>query len=98
MRAKKWKLNPDKTEAEAELVGGSQDQVDGRCPAFDGVTFPLKGQVRSLGVLLYPLLFLEAWVASVVQSGFHQIQLVAPLHPCLDRDNLTSADNTLLQY
>nr|XP_028580084.1 transmembrane protein 62 isoform X2 [Podarcis muralis] len=42
-RAKKLKLNPEKTEA--LLVGGSLDRMAGRLPALDGVTLPLKEQV-----------------------------------------------------
>lgn len=65
-RAKKVKLNPDRTEA--LLVGGSP---------LDGVTLPLMEHIGSLWVFLNPLLSLEALVALVVQSAFLQLWLVA---------------------
>ena len=62
----------------------------GAQPVLDGVALPLKEHVHSLGVLLEPSMSLEAQVASVAQSAFYQLWLVAPLCPYLDRDNLAS--------
>ena len=79
MRANKLKLNPDKTEM--LLVGGSSDRMAGVQPVLDRVALHLKEQVRSLGVLLEPSLSLEAQVASVAQSAFYDLWLVAQLRP-----------------
>ena len=94
MRANKLKLNPDKTEM--LLVGDSSDRMVGAQPVLDGIALPLKEQVCSLGVLLEPSLSLEAQVASVAQSAFYQLRLVAQLRPYLDRDDLASVVHALV--
>ena len=72
------------------------DRLVGVQPVLDGVPLPLKEQVRNLGVLLEPSLSLEAQMASVARSAFYQLQLVAQLHPYLDRDNLASVVHALV--
>ncbi|XP_061470050.1 uncharacterized protein LOC133379228 [Rhineura floridana] len=94
MRANKLKLNPNKTEM--LLVGGPSAQMVDVRPVLDGVTLPLKEQVRSLGVLLDPLLSLEAQVASVAQNAFYQLRLVAQLRPYLSKEHLASVIHAMV--
>ncbi|XP_061466651.1 uncharacterized protein LOC133377174 [Rhineura floridana] len=51
---------------------------------------------QSLGVLLDPLLSLEAQVASVARNAFYQLRLVAQLRPYLDRENLATVIHALV--
>ncbi|XP_061441792.1 uncharacterized protein LOC133364873 [Rhineura floridana] len=94
MRVNKLKLNPDKTEM--LLVDGFSDRMVDIYPVLDGVTLPLKDQVRSLGVFLDSSLSLEAQVASVVRNAFYQLRLVAQLHPYLSKEDLTSVVHALV--
>uniref|UniRef100_A0A803T782 Reverse transcriptase domain-containing protein n=1 Tax=Anolis carolinensis TaxID=28377 RepID=A0A803T782_ANOCA len=77
MRANKLKLNPDKTEV--LLVSRKAKQGIGLQPVLDGVTLPLKAQVRSLGVILDSLLSLELQVSAVARGAFTQLKLVRQL-------------------
>ncbi|XP_061477657.1 uncharacterized protein LOC133382019 [Rhineura floridana] len=94
MRANKLKLNPDKTET--LLVSSLPAQMVDVHPVLDGVTLPLKEQVRSLGVLFGPSLSLEAQVASVARNAFYHLRFVAQLRPYLDSDNLASVVHALV--
>uniref|UniRef100_A0A803THP9 ribonuclease H n=1 Tax=Anolis carolinensis TaxID=28377 RepID=A0A803THP9_ANOCA len=77
MRANKLKLNPDKTEV--LLVSRKAEQGTGLQPVLDGVTLPLKAQVRSLGVILDSSLSLEPQVSAVARGAFAQLKLVRQL-------------------
>lgn len=70
------------------LVGNSLDQMDRRLSDLDGVTLHLKERAHSLGILLDPLMSLEAQAASVMQSALLQLQLVTQLHPVWTRITL----------
>ncbi|XP_061473928.1 uncharacterized protein LOC133380529 [Rhineura floridana] len=94
MGANKLKLNPDKTET--LLVSAFSAQMEDVHPVLDGVTLPLKEQVRSLGVLFDPSLSLEAQVASVARNAFYHLRLVAQLHPYLCGDDLASVVHALV--
>ncbi|XP_061474960.1 small ribosomal subunit protein uS7 isoform X1 [Rhineura floridana] len=91
MGANRLKLNPDKTET--LLVSAFSAQMVDVHPVLDGVTLPLKEQVRSLGVLFDPSLSLEAQVA---RNAFYHLQLVAQLRPYLDSDDLASVVHALV--
>ncbi|KAF7251092.1 putative RNA-directed DNA polymerase from transposon BS [Varanus komodoensis] len=86
MRANKLMLNPDKTEV--LLVGGSGFRVGNLDLVLNGVALPLKDRVRSLRVLLDPVLSLEAQVTVVARSAFLQLRLIHQLHPYLESDCL----------
>lgn len=75
MRTNKLKLNPNKPSG---LVG--ERSYLGFF--LDGVVFPFKGQVHSLGVLLNPGLMLDKQVAAVGKNAFRQ------LRPLLGRTDL----------
>ncbi|XP_061485295.1 uncharacterized protein LOC133385720 isoform X1 [Rhineura floridana] len=94
MGANRLKLNPDKTET--LLVSAFYAQMVDVYPVLDGVTLPLKEQVRSLGVLFDPSLSLEAQVASVARNAFYHLRLVAQLRPYLDSDDLASVVHALV--
>uniref|UniRef100_A0A803TWV0 Reverse transcriptase domain-containing protein n=1 Tax=Anolis carolinensis TaxID=28377 RepID=A0A803TWV0_ANOCA len=70
-RVNKLKLNPDKTEV--LQVSRMSDRGIGWQPVLDGVSLPLKVQVRSLGVLLDLGLTLEAQVSVVAGRAFAQL-------------------------
>ena len=66
MAANGLRLNPDKTEV---LFWGDRVQAGvGDSLVLNGVTVPLKDQVRSLGVILDSQLSMEAQVNSVSRS------------------------------
>ncbi|KAF7254271.1 CMP-N-acetylneuraminate-beta-1,4-galactoside alpha-2,3-sialyltransferase [Varanus komodoensis] len=94
MRANKLKLSPDKTEV--LLVGGLSSWVGDLDLVLNGVALPLKDRFRSLGVLLYPELSLEAQVTAVARSAFLQLQLIHQLRPYLEDDCLTTVTHTLV--
>uniref|UniRef100_A0A803TAT9 Reverse transcriptase domain-containing protein n=1 Tax=Anolis carolinensis TaxID=28377 RepID=A0A803TAT9_ANOCA len=94
MRANKFKLNPDKTEV--LLVSRKAEQGIGLQPVLDGVTLPLKAQVRSLGVILDSLLSLELQVSVVARGAFAQLKLVCQLHPYLGKPDLATVVHTLV--
>ncbi|KAF7254239.1 hypothetical protein EYD10_01276 [Varanus komodoensis] len=64
--------------------------------SVSGVALPLKDKVRSLGVLLYPELSLEAQVTAVVRSAFFQLRLIHQLHPYLENDCLATVTHALV--
>ncbi|XP_061477478.1 uncharacterized protein LOC133381914 [Rhineura floridana] len=94
MRTNKLRLNPDKTEM--LLVDGFSDRMVDIYPVLDGVTLPLKEQVRSLGVILDSCLTLEAHVASVARNAFYQLRLVAQLRPYLSKEDLSSVVHAMV--
>ena len=57
---------------------------------LNGITFPLKKQVCSLGVLLDSSLGLDAQVAMVARSAFSQLKLVHQLFPFLEMLDLAT--------
>uniref|UniRef100_A0A803SZI2 ribonuclease H n=1 Tax=Anolis carolinensis TaxID=28377 RepID=A0A803SZI2_ANOCA len=94
MRANKLRLNPDKTEV--LQVSRKSDRGIGWQPVLDGVTLPLKAQVRSLGVLLDSGLTLEAQVLAVAGRVFAQLKLVRQLRPYLEKSDLTMVVHVLV--
>ncbi|XP_053114107.1 uncharacterized protein LOC128328295 [Hemicordylus capensis] len=67
MRDNKLKLNPSKTEVLIVEDRNLRDELD--LPVLDGVTFPQKEQVHSLGMLLNPGLTLVSQVEAMVRSA-----------------------------
>uniref|UniRef100_A0A803U1N2 Reverse transcriptase domain-containing protein n=1 Tax=Anolis carolinensis TaxID=28377 RepID=A0A803U1N2_ANOCA len=94
MRANKLKLNPDKTEV--LLVSQKAEQGIGLQPVLDGVTLPLKAQVRSLGVILDSSLSLEPQVSAVARGAFAQLKLVRQLQPYLGKPDLATVVHALV--
>uniref|UniRef100_R4GAY7 Reverse transcriptase domain-containing protein n=1 Tax=Anolis carolinensis TaxID=28377 RepID=R4GAY7_ANOCA len=94
MRANKLKLNPDKTEV--LLVSRKAEQGIGLQPVLDGVTLPLKAQVRSLGVILDSSLSLEPQVSAVARGAFAQLKLVRQLRPYLGKPDLATVVHALV--
>uniref|UniRef100_A0A803SSM3 Reverse transcriptase domain-containing protein n=1 Tax=Anolis carolinensis TaxID=28377 RepID=A0A803SSM3_ANOCA len=94
MRVNKLRLNPDKTEV--LQVSRKSDRGIGWQPVLDGVTLPLKAQVRSLGVLLNSGLTLEAQVSAVAGRAFAQLKLVRQLRPYLEKSDLTMVVHALV--
>uniref|UniRef100_A0A803SWN1 Reverse transcriptase domain-containing protein n=1 Tax=Anolis carolinensis TaxID=28377 RepID=A0A803SWN1_ANOCA len=94
MRANKLKLNRDKTEV--LQVSRATDRGIGRLPVLDGVTLPLKAQVRSRGVLLDSSLSLDAQVSAVAGRAFAQLKLVRQLRPYLEKSDLTMVVHALV--
>ncbi|KAF7243149.1 Neuronal tyrosine-phosphorylated phosphoinositide-3-kinase adapter 2 [Varanus komodoensis] len=94
MRANKLKLNPDKMEV--LLVGGSGFGEGELNLVLNGVALPLRDKVRSLGVLLYPELSLEAQVTAVARSAFLQLRLIQQLRPYLEYDCLVTVTLALV--
>uniref|UniRef100_A0A803TC32 Reverse transcriptase domain-containing protein n=1 Tax=Anolis carolinensis TaxID=28377 RepID=A0A803TC32_ANOCA len=94
MRANKLKLNPDKTEV--LLVSRKAEQGIGLQPVLDGVTLPLKAQVRSLGVILDSSLSLEPQVSAVARGVFAQLKLVRQLRPYLGKQDFATVVHALV--
>nr|XP_060621478.1 uncharacterized protein LOC132768982 [Anolis sagrei ordinatus]XP_060621479.1 uncharacterized protein LOC132768982 [Anolis sagrei ordinatus]XP_060621480.1 uncharacterized protein LOC132768982 [Anolis sagrei ordinatus] len=94
MRRNKLKINPDKTEV--LLVDRKPDWGVGWQPVLDGVTLPLKSQVRSLGVLLDSSLTLEAQASAVSGRAFAQLRLVHQLRPYLVKADLAGVVHALV--
>ncbi|KAF7235274.1 hypothetical protein EYD10_17889 [Varanus komodoensis] len=94
MRANKLKLYPDKVEV--LLVGSLNSWVGDLDLVLNGVAFPLKDMVRSLGVLLDLEMTLEAQVLAVVRSAFHQLRLIHQLCPYLEDDCLATVMHVLV--
>uniref|UniRef100_A0A803TUY7 Reverse transcriptase domain-containing protein n=1 Tax=Anolis carolinensis TaxID=28377 RepID=A0A803TUY7_ANOCA len=95
MRAKKLNLNPDKTEV--LLVSQKAEQGIGLQPVLDGVTLPLKAQVRSLGVFLDSSLSLEPQVSAVARGAFAQLKLMCQLRPYLGKPDLAMVVHALVK-
>ena len=72
MRLNKLKVKADKIEV--ILVSQKADQVTGIQSLLDGVTFPLKTQVRNFNVFLDSSLSLDAEVSAVTQSALAQLR------------------------
>ncbi|XP_060124758.1 uncharacterized protein LOC132591228 [Zootoca vivipara] len=94
MAANRLRLNPDKTEV--LFVGdrrraGVEDSL-----VLNGVTVPLKDQVRSLGVILDSQLSMEAQVNSVSRAAVYQLHLVRRLSPYLPTDCLSRVVHALV--
>ena len=94
MGANKLQLNPDKTEV--LLVSQKTDLGIGIRLVRDGVTLPLKTQVRSLGVLLDSALSLDAQVLAVARSAFAQLKVVCQLRPFLGMSDLAMVTHALV--
>uniref|UniRef100_A0A803TII9 Reverse transcriptase domain-containing protein n=1 Tax=Anolis carolinensis TaxID=28377 RepID=A0A803TII9_ANOCA len=94
MRRNKLKINPDKTEV--LLVDRKPERGIGWQPVLDGVTLPLKPQVRSLGVLLDSSLTLEAQTSAVSGRAFAQLRLVRQLRPYLAKADLAGVVHALV--
>uniref|UniRef100_A0A803TPZ2 Reverse transcriptase domain-containing protein n=1 Tax=Anolis carolinensis TaxID=28377 RepID=A0A803TPZ2_ANOCA len=94
MRKNKLKLNPDNTEV--LLVSRKAEQGIGLQPVLDGVTLPLKAQVRSLGVLLDSLLSLEPQVSAVARGAFEQLKLGRQLCLYLGKPDLAMVVQALV--
>ena len=87
MAANRLRLKPDKTEV---LFWGDRGWADvGDSLVLNGVTVPLKDQVRSLGVILDSQLSMEAQVNSVSRAAVFQLHLVRRLRPSLPTDCVT---------
>ena len=93
MKANRLKLNPEKTEV--LLVRKPSIQTQSLSPTLNGVTLPLKGQVRSLGVHLDSQLSLENQVITA-KSAFAQLRLVCQLKPYLCRSDLIKVVQALV--
>ncbi|XP_053149256.1 uncharacterized protein LOC128343844 [Hemicordylus capensis] len=94
MRDNKLKLNPCNTEV---LIVGDwnlRDELD--LPALDGVTFPQKEQVRSLGVLLDPDLTIVSQVEAMARSAFYLFRLIRQLRPFLENNDLKTVVHQLV--
>uniref|UniRef100_A0A803TWX8 Reverse transcriptase domain-containing protein n=1 Tax=Anolis carolinensis TaxID=28377 RepID=A0A803TWX8_ANOCA len=94
MRANKLKLSSDKTEV--LLFSRKAEQGTGLQPMLDGVTLPLKTQVRSLGILLDSSLSLEPQVSAVARGAFAQLRLVHQLRPYLGKPDLATVVHALV--
>ena len=62
---------------------------DGHFPALNGVTFPLRDRVRSLGVLLDPSLTLEAQVDFMARGASLQLWKLYQLRSYLEQSLMT---------
>uniref|UniRef100_A0A670J4S4 Reverse transcriptase domain-containing protein n=1 Tax=Podarcis muralis TaxID=64176 RepID=A0A670J4S4_PODMU len=94
MAANRLRLNPDKTEVlflGDRTRAGVEDSL-----VLNGVTVPLKDQVRSLGVILDSQLSMEAQVKSVSRAAVYQLHLVCRLRPYLPADCLTRVVHALV--
>uniref|UniRef100_A0A670JM86 Reverse transcriptase domain-containing protein n=1 Tax=Podarcis muralis TaxID=64176 RepID=A0A670JM86_PODMU len=94
MAANRLRLNPDKTEVlflGDRTRAGVEDSL-----VLNGVTVPLKDQVRSLGVILDSQLSMEAQVKSVSRAAVYQLHLVRRLRPYLPADCLTRVVHALV--
>ena len=65
-------------------------------PVLDGVIFPLKTQVYSLGVFLDSSVSLNAQVSTVARSAFAQLKLLCQLHTFLERSDLVTEKHALV--
>uniref|UniRef100_A0A670IW23 Reverse transcriptase domain-containing protein n=1 Tax=Podarcis muralis TaxID=64176 RepID=A0A670IW23_PODMU len=94
MAANGLKLNPDKTEV---LFWGDRGRAGVEDSlVLNGVTVPLKDQVRSLGVILDSQLSMEAQVNSVSRAAVYQLHLVCRLRPYLPADCLARVVHALV--
>ncbi|CAI7934913.1 Hypothetical predicted protein [Podarcis lilfordi] len=94
MAANRLRLNPDKTEV---LFWGDREQAGVEDSlVLNGVTVPLKDQVRSLGVILDSQLSMEAQVNSVSRAAVYQLHLVCRLRPYLPVDCLARVVHALV--
>uniref|UniRef100_A0A670II88 Reverse transcriptase domain-containing protein n=1 Tax=Podarcis muralis TaxID=64176 RepID=A0A670II88_PODMU len=94
MAANRLRLNPDKTEV---LFLGDRERVGvGDSLVLNGVTVPLKDQVRSLGVILDSQLSMEAQVNSVSRAAVYQLHLVRRLRPYLPANCLARVVHALV--
>ncbi|KAF7250955.1 Very large A-kinase anchor protein [Varanus komodoensis] len=93
MKANKLRLNPDKIEV--LLVGGSGFGMGDLDLVLNGIALPHRDRVRSLGVLLYPELSLEAQVTEVARNTFLQLQLIHQLRPYLENNCLVTVTHAL---
>uniref|UniRef100_A0A670HUI6 Reverse transcriptase domain-containing protein n=1 Tax=Podarcis muralis TaxID=64176 RepID=A0A670HUI6_PODMU len=94
MAANRLGLNPDKTEVlflGDRRQAGVEDSL-----VLNGVTVPLKDQVRSLGVILDSQLSMEAQVKSVSRAAVYQLHLVRRLRPYLPVDCLARVVHALV--
>uniref|UniRef100_A0A670HMU9 Reverse transcriptase domain-containing protein n=1 Tax=Podarcis muralis TaxID=64176 RepID=A0A670HMU9_PODMU len=94
MTANRLRLNPDKTEVlflGDRRRAGVEDSL-----VLNGVTVPLKDQVRSLGVILDSQLSMEAQVKSVSRAAVYQLHLVRRLRPYLPADCLARVVHALV--
>ena len=94
MAANRLRLNPDKTEVlflGDRRRAGVEDSL-----VLNGVTVPLKDQVRSLGVILDSQLSMEAQVNSVSRAAVYQLHLVRRLRPYLPTDCLARVVHALV--
>uniref|UniRef100_A0A670I7A7 Reverse transcriptase domain-containing protein n=1 Tax=Podarcis muralis TaxID=64176 RepID=A0A670I7A7_PODMU len=94
MAANRLRLNPDKTEVlflGDRTRAGVEDSL-----VLNGVTVPLKDQVRSLGVILDSQLSMEAQVKSVSRAAVYQLHLARRLRPYLPADCLTRVVHALV--
>ncbi|XP_053111605.1 uncharacterized protein LOC128327198 [Hemicordylus capensis] len=93
-RDNKLKLNPSKTEVLIVEAQNQRGELD--LPVLDGVTFPQKEQVCSLGVLLDPGLTLVSQVEAMARSAFYQLRLIRQLCPFLEEDDLKTVVHQLV--
>ena len=78
------------------LVSRKADEGIGILPVLDGVTLPLKTQVRSSGVLLDSSLSLDAQVLVVARRAFPQLKLVRQLCTFLEMSDLATVTHALV--
>lgn len=78
MWVNKLELNPDNVLWINPIRSGNRNSI----------IFPLKTQVRSLGVLLDSSLSLYTQILEVAMSAYTQLKLVHRLHPFLEMSNL----------
>uniref|UniRef100_R4GDH7 Reverse transcriptase domain-containing protein n=1 Tax=Anolis carolinensis TaxID=28377 RepID=R4GDH7_ANOCA len=87
LRASRLRVNPAKTEILwLGRPGGREIQL----PTLDGETLRLSSSVKSLGVLLDPLLTMEAQVSAVSRSAFFHLCQARQLAPYLSRNDLAT--------
>uniref|UniRef100_A0A670I451 Reverse transcriptase domain-containing protein n=1 Tax=Podarcis muralis TaxID=64176 RepID=A0A670I451_PODMU len=94
MAANRLRLNPDKTEV--LFLGDRRRASVEDSLVLNGVTVPLKDQVRSLGVILDSQLSMEAQVKSVSRAAVYQLHLVRRLRPYLPADCLARVVHALV--
>uniref|UniRef100_A0A803SQV2 Reverse transcriptase domain-containing protein n=1 Tax=Anolis carolinensis TaxID=28377 RepID=A0A803SQV2_ANOCA len=87
LRASRLRVNPAKTEILwLGRPGGREIQL----PNLDGETLRPSSSVKSLGVLLDPLLTMEAQVSAVSRSVFFHLRQARRLAPYLSRNDLVT--------
>uniref|UniRef100_A0A803TD93 Reverse transcriptase domain-containing protein n=1 Tax=Anolis carolinensis TaxID=28377 RepID=A0A803TD93_ANOCA len=92
LRASRLRVNPAKTEILwLGRPGGREIQL----PTLDGETLCPSSSVKSLGVLLDPLLTMEAQVSAVSRAAFFHLRQARRLAPYLSRNDLATVISRL---